>query len=94
MFKLSHLGEGIASVFGWRKRVHCDYRSLHILKAVEAILGHRLRSGETEYLVKFAGFTNRYNLWLPLVNLSNSEDIVRAYHASLALQGFQRTENP
>lgn len=61
---------------------------------VEAILGHRLRSGETEYLVKFAGFTNRYNLWLPLVNLSNSEDIVRAYHASLALQGFQRTENP
>ena len=46
---------------------------------VEAILQHRRRNKKNEYLVKWTGWTPRYNTWEPEENLSHSLDMLKDY---------------
>jgi hypothetical protein len=54
---------------------------------VEALLQCRPGGkGEREYLVKWKNYTNDFNTWEPLGNLSNSPTLVREFHEQLGLQ--------
>ena len=46
---------------------------------VEAILQHRQRKGKMEYLVKWSGWTTRYNTWEPTENLDHAKDLLKEY---------------
>ena len=46
---------------------------------VETILQHRRKNKGYEYLVKWSGWTQRYNSWEPESNLSHSPEILKDY---------------
>ena len=46
---------------------------------VETILQHRKRNQGYEYLVKWSGWTQRYNTWEPESNLAHSPEILKDY---------------
>ena len=46
---------------------------------VEAILQHRKRNKSFQFLVKWSGWTNRYNTWEPEENLANASELLKEY---------------
>ncbi len=46
---------------------------------VERILDSRIRYRRTEYLVKWEGYNDAHNQWIPWYNL-NSDDLIEAFH--------------
>ena len=46
---------------------------------VETVLDSRYRKGIIQYRVKFVGYDNRYNMWLPESNL-DCDDLIREYN--------------
>ena len=49
------------------------------LGRVEAILGHRERAGELQFLVKWRGFDDGENMWLTEAELVDAPDLLSAY---------------
>ena len=47
---------------------------------VEKILDSRYRYGRLWYFVKFSGWPNLENEWLPRENLENSPDLIKEFH--------------
>ena len=47
---------------------------------VEEVLDSRLKKGKLEYLVKWSGYTNKYNTWEPVSNLENSRKAIADFH--------------
>jgi len=47
---------------------------------VEKILDSRYRYGRLWYFVKFSGWPNSENEWLPRENLENSPDLIKEFH--------------
>ena len=47
---------------------------------VEEILAHRHKGKRVEYLVRFLSYGPEDDLWLPLKNLDNAQDLVAEYH--------------
>ena len=45
---------------------------------VEKIINKRTKNGEVNYLVKFKGFSHRFNKWLPKKNL-NCDKLIKKY---------------
>jgi hypothetical protein len=46
---------------------------------VERVLDHKLKNGEKWYKLKFMGYNNRHNKWLPLYSL-NCDELIEEYH--------------
>ena len=46
---------------------------------VEAIVGHRERHGERQFLVKWSGFDDSENLWLSAAELVDAPDVLADY---------------
>jgi hypothetical protein len=46
---------------------------------VETILNHRKRNKGYEYLIKWSGWTDRYNTWEPEENVKNSPELLKQY---------------
>ena len=47
---------------------------------VEEVLDSRLKKGKLEYLVKWSGYTDEYNMWEPVSNLENSKEAIEDFH--------------
>ena len=47
---------------------------------VEKILRHRRKRNTLQYLVKWVGYPDHENSWIPKENLINSPDLLRTYH--------------
>ena len=47
---------------------------------VEEVLDSRLKKGKLEYLVKWSGYTDKYNTWEPVSNLENSKKAIADFH--------------
>ena len=50
---------------------------------VEKIMDHKTFRGKTEYLVKWAGYTDEGNTWQTAFSLRESKDEIRRYHKRL-----------
>lgn len=46
---------------------------------VEKIVGKRVKNNQTEYLIKWLGYSDSYNTWEPLDNLDNIKDMVQEF---------------
>ena len=46
---------------------------------VEAILAHRKRGRQIQYLIKWKGYDPSNNTWEPETNLSNADEILSGY---------------
>ena len=53
---------------------------------VEKILRHKLFRGKTRYLVKFLGFDDSYNVWLPKSALRNAPETLADYERSVGIE--------
>ena len=49
---------------------------------VEKVIDSQLKRGKLEYLVKWSGYTDDYNTWEPVDNLSNSPEALDEFHRS------------
>jgi len=49
---------------------------------VEEIMDSRLKCDKLEFLVKWSGYTNDYNIWEPEANCANSRDIIEEFYKS------------
>ena len=49
---------------------------------VDKVIDSRLKRGKLEYLVKWSGYTDDYNTWEPVDNLSNSLEALDEFHKS------------
>ena len=47
---------------------------------VEEVLDSRLKKDKLEYLVKWSGYTDEYNMWEPVSNLENSKEAIEDFH--------------
>ena len=57
---------------------------------VEAILGHRDRRRRREYLVKWVGYPDLDNTWVPASNLGNAPDVLEGYKAATGIAAMGR----
>jgi Chromo (CHRromatin Organisation MOdifier) domain len=48
---------------------------------VKKFVRHRIRNNQTEYLVKWTGYTSHKNTWQAASDLSNAQDAIADYHA-------------
>ena len=55
--------------------------------AAEAITKKRLRKGRTEYLVKWKGWSPKYNTWEPEENILDPR-LIQQYERKLVLQAM------
>ena len=46
---------------------------------VESILNHRSRRGQMQYLVKWKGYPDHENSWLPETSLNNAQELLQNY---------------
>ena len=51
---------------------------------VEAVKGERKKHGVIEYKIKWRGFNNRHNRWVPEVDLS-CDDLIEHYESASAI---------
>ena len=49
---------------------------------VKEILDSRLKHRKLKCLIKWSGYTNDYNVWKPIDNLSNSPEAINSFHKS------------
>ncbi|MED6194682.1 La ribonucleoprotein [Stylosanthes scabra] len=64
---------------------------------VEAILRKRIREGEPEYLIKWAGWSETANSWEPLENLEKMLDYVHEFDGSMKSRvsgNLKKNESP
>ena len=47
---------------------------------VESILAHRKRQGKTYYLVKWKGYPDSDNSWIPWFNVEHAPELVAKFH--------------
>ena len=47
---------------------------------VEEVLDSRLKKGKLEYLVKWSGYTDKYNTWELVSNLENSKEAIMDFY--------------
>ena len=47
---------------------------------VEEVLDSRLKKGKLEYLIKWSGYTDKYNTWELVSNLENSKEAIEDFH--------------
>ena len=48
---------------------------------VENILRKRTRNGQTEYYIKWKGYTNKYNQWLPISDMGGCQELIEEFEA-------------
>ena len=54
--------------------------------AVEAILRHRRKGGQLEYLVRFEGYDSSQDQWLKEEDLANAAQVLRSYQIGAGLK--------
>ena len=57
----------------------------HIEYELEKILNHRKRRNQVQYLIKWRGYSDHENSWIPEQNLENSPDLINAYKKNAKL---------
>lgn len=52
----------------------------HVEYEVERILNHRKRRGKLQYLVKWVGYADHENTWIPADELPHCQELIQDYH--------------
>ena len=72
------------------KKIKFNSKNTHIKEHdydVESVIGKKIIEGVVHYRVKFKGFSNKYDLWLPLSNLKCPEAIAEFERLKPCLKG-------
>lgn len=59
---------------------------------VSQIINHRMRGKKMEYLIRWAGWSEYFNTWEPIDNLTHAREAIQQYHAKLDITPSNHTK--